>query len=124
MAPEVMVADLNEVTVSTKLDMYAVGTLFWSLITFKLPFEDENPSIFWMADFFQKGSRLPLSPGCCPIQLYSIIHACWDLDASLRPSISTVALEVRKLGPAHMANERDVSHGNGDAKLGIPPCIT
>ena len=84
-----MSTEMQQSALSTKIDMFALGSTYWAMVELSQPFEDTNPSLFWVADFIISGKRLPLSEDC-PGVVRDIIRSCWDGAADSRPDAQQV----------------------------------
>ncbi len=95
MAPELLTGSVQASSLNSKIDIWALGSMIWSMVEMKEPFEDSTPSIFWVAEFITSGKRPPLSsPGWSEI-LSSLVFDCWNACAVERPTITSVLVKVR-----------------------------
>eukprot|EP01103_Thecamoeba_quadrilineata_P002608 TRINITY_DN12532_c0_g1_i1.p1 TRINITY_DN12532_c0_g1~~TRINITY_DN12532_c0_g1_i1.p1 ORF type:complete len:1455 (-),score=289.90 TRINITY_DN12532_c0_g1_i1:82-4404(-) len=68
---------------STKSDVYSFAIILWELLTWRDPYEGDNPLHIALA--VVSGFR-PAVPGDWPPQLQKLVEACWHQDLDLRPS--------------------------------------
>ena len=66
------------------------------MVELKFPFEESNPSIFWVADFFTSGKRLPFSEERWRPLLKELVASCWLVAPDSRPSASGAVLILNK----------------------------
>merc|ERR1712216_727653 len=95
MAPELLHGDADR-SISSKIDVYAFGSLCWGMVELKEPFGSDNPSMFWIAQFVTSGKRLPITEPCCPPALHLIIDSCWDNAPIQRPDVGNVVESLNK----------------------------
>jgi hypothetical protein len=61
------------------------------MVHMKSPFEESNPTVFFVKEFVLSGKRLPIgSETQCPAVLAQIIYSCWTVDPQDRPNISKI----------------------------------
>lgn len=90
MAPECL---LNQ-EVTTKSDIYSLGTVLWELMTRKVPYAGKSPESIYAE--VTTGNRLPIpTDPTFPPALGELIHACWLESPSDRPSAKTVLKALR-----------------------------
>ena len=83
-APEV----LCESTYSTKSDVWAVGVVFWEVMSAgDRPYANMAPE--QVAVFVTEGGRLEKPPGCSP-DLFAIIKSCWRHHPEERPTSASL----------------------------------
>jgi serine/threonine protein kinase len=87
MAPEV----IRHESYSSNADVYSFGVCLWQLITREVPFATMTP--IQAAYAVAEGHR-PTIPDSTPRRLREIITACWDQDASRRPSFTYIAMAL------------------------------
>jgi serine/threonine protein kinase len=98
MCYEMMQPELAAGAMSAKVDVFAFGSTCWSMVELREPFEgEEEPSIFWVKDFVQKGGRLPIGNEECPPALKAMIHSCWETSAADRPTTSSISRQLRAI---------------------------
>jgi serine/threonine protein kinase len=86
MAPELLDKIVLASVLSPKLDIWALGCTIWAMVELRMPFQDESPSIFWVANFYKTGNRLPCMGGGWSLNLRQLVQACWHSDAAKRPT--------------------------------------
>lgn len=101
MAPELFQPDPDKVTISDetlnhhfKCDIYSFGMVSFEILTGEVPFAEE--SLRHIRQLVLDGER-PEIPEQCPKELADLIKRCWASDPSVRPSFSTICLELRNL---------------------------
>jgi serine/threonine protein kinase len=95
MAPELLTGNVQASSLNSKIDIWALGSVIWSMVEMKEPFEDSTPSIFWIADFITSGKRPPLSSPGWSENLSALVFDCWKACAVERPNITIVLVKVR-----------------------------
>jgi serine/threonine protein kinase len=95
MAPELLTGGVQASSLNSKIDIWALGSMIWSMVEMKEPFEDSTPSIFWIADFITSGKRPPLSSPGWSEMLSALVLDCWKDCAVERPNITSVLVKVR-----------------------------
>jgi len=97
MAPELLVVEENAHDISTKVDIWALGTTFWSMIELKEPFGDENPSIFWVAKHVNEGNSLTFSSDWrCPV-LEGLVSSFRQLSSVDRPTAYDATQSLKRV---------------------------
>jgi serine/threonine protein kinase len=94
MAPELLTGSVQASSLNSKIDIWALGSVIWSMVEMKEPFEDNNPSIFWIADFLTSGKRPPLSSPGWSENLSALVFDCWKACAVERPNINSVLAKI------------------------------
>ena len=74
---------------SSKLDVWALGITIWSMFELQFPFEEADPSVFWVANFYRSGKRLSFSMEW-NLPLQTLVESCWKTDPEARPSVSEI----------------------------------
>jgi len=82
------------------VDIWAFGCTCWAMCALQDPFEDLQPSIFWIQQFLQSGKRLTI-PEECPPAIHAIIDDCWNMEEQERPNILTIQAILREVHPRH-----------------------
>ena len=93
-APELLTGSVQVSSLNSKIDIWALGSVIWSMVEIKEPFEDSNPSIFWIADFITSGKRPPLSSPGWSENLSALVFDCWKACAEERPNINSVLAKI------------------------------
>lgn len=75
--------------------MYSFGINLWELFTRKIPFEGLQPMQVGMA-VLTRGVR-PEIPADCPKEYAALMRACWDSDATKRPSFGDVITKLQNM---------------------------
>jgi serine/threonine protein kinase len=90
-APELMSygEDEAQAAFSSKLDVWALGITIWSMFELQFPFEEANPSVFWVANFYRSGKRLSFGTEW-NLSLQTLVKKCWKDDPEARPSVSEI----------------------------------
>lgn len=91
MAPEV----IEHKPYDQKADVFSFGVILWELLTGLIPYSELTP-LQAAVGVVQKGLR-PQIPQHCPLQLVSIMGACWRQTASERPSFSELLAQLQEL---------------------------
>lgn len=86
LAPE-NVADTPQV--GAKSDVYALGTLLWSLASMEEPYA-KAASMFVVLDYIRRGVKEHI-PKTTPSSYAAVIQKCWDMDPNMRPTAKQVA---------------------------------
>lgn len=90
MAPEC----LKNEEVTTKSDIFSLGTVLWELVTRKLPWAGKSPESIYAE--VTTGNRLPIpDDSTFPVAYGELISACWLESPSDRPSARTVLKVLR-----------------------------
>ncbi|KAG8184090.1 hypothetical protein JTE90_025398 [Oedothorax gibbosus] len=71
---------------TTKSDVWSFGVLIWEIMTRGMDPYNEVPN-FEMLEYLFGGRRLPW-PEKCPLPVYKVMLACWNLDKDLRPTFA------------------------------------
>jgi serine/threonine protein kinase len=90
MAPELFDDEPNMTVYS---DMYSFGMVLWELVSRALPYA-KAPNQFTVARWIEKGKK-EVIPTDCPLELKSIIDACWETTPTKRPTAMQVAERLR-----------------------------
>jgi serine/threonine protein kinase len=88
--------DEAQTAFSSKLDVWALGITIWSMFELQFPFEEANPSVFWVANFYRSGKRLPFSTEWNS-KLQKLVENCWKADPKTRPSVSEIVKIVKEI---------------------------
>jgi len=90
MAPEV----IRHEKYDYRCDVYSYAILGWELLTYSIPYSNQMPveAAFAVA---KKGSRPPL-PSDTPETVRRLLEACWEQDATLRPSFATICAGLQE----------------------------
>jgi serine/threonine protein kinase len=91
---------IPSIQASSRVDVFSMGVLMWTLWTHELPYQSEGrrmtPFAFMAA--VVGGMRPPLpsaeGPGGCPEQLRRLMERCWAGEPSDRPSFAEVTREL------------------------------
>lgn len=95
MAPEC----LKNEEVTTKSDIFSLGTVLWELLTRKIPWASKSPESIYAS--VTTGNRLPIPDDpAYPPAFGELIAACWLESPSDRPSARTVLKALRGIRKA------------------------
>ncbi len=92
MALELMTPEMDAQALSTKVDVWALGVTFWSMIELRQPLEAiagdvvAHMNLFYIANLIRRGDRLVISCPDCPQRLRLLVESCWQSDAANRPT--------------------------------------
>ena len=96
---------MEDVEYSTKSDVYAMGIVFWEIVTrcisgmYKRPFS-EFPNILMEYQVLVQVSKNNLRPtilDTTPPEFAQLIQRCWHANPHVRPEASEVVLELETL---------------------------
>jgi serine/threonine protein kinase len=93
MALELLTPNVEKGALSTKVDVWALGVTFWSMVELRQPFEAMN--IFYIASLTRRGDRLVISCPDCVHKLRLLIEACWQSVAGNRPTAKECAENLK-----------------------------
>ena len=90
MAPEV----IRHEKYDYRCDVYSYAILGWELLTYSVPYGDKMPieAAFAVA----KHGRRPPLPSDTPETVRRLLEACWEQDATLRPSFATICAALQE----------------------------
>ena len=92
MAPEV----IRDLTNSTKSDVWSFGVLCWEIFSLgQTPYAALTTRETLL--FILAGKRLIRPAPLCPIELYSLMLECWDLQAVSRPTFVDIFARITAL---------------------------
>ena len=101
MASELMTSEMTKDALSAKVDVWALGVTFWSMIELRQPYQEaaagNTSNIFYIANLLRRGDRLQISCPDCPHRLRLLIEACWQSDAVSRPTAKECASVIEML---------------------------
>ncbi|PAA69460.1 hypothetical protein BOX15_Mlig020919g2 [Macrostomum lignano] len=80
---------------SHKSDVWSYGVTLWEIFTFgEPPYANVKPKD--IADYLEKGERLP-QPPICTLDVYMVMIKCWMLNDQHRPSFDSMEIEFKKM---------------------------
>ncbi len=97
-----MTSEMTKDALSAKVDVWALGVTFWSMIELRQPYQeaatgDNIDNMFYIANLLRRGDRLQISCPDCPHRLRLLIEACWQSDAVSRPTAKECASVIAML---------------------------
>lgn len=110
-APEVLIHS----TYSTKSDVWALGTLYWEILSGgELPFSELTGE--QVAIYVIEGGRLEKPPGCSS-DLFKVMKLCWKESAASRPSCASLYDMLQSKSSIYYSSE-SCRRSKKDADLG------
>lgn len=96
LAPEIIIANTEDIVYKYETDVYAFGVTMNELLTEKIPFENENPNLImdYIRESKEKRPSLWIGDSNYTIVshlLLSVVLACWHGDSSQRLAIQKVS---------------------------------
>ena len=95
MAPEVLLAQQYD---PEKADVWSVGMLVFEVLVSKVPYSTpglQATTEAQLSQMIQQGRRPP-TDGIHP-QVVALLHRCWDIDPSRRPSVGEMLKEYQRI---------------------------
>ncbi len=93
MAPELF--DMGA-SCTAETDVYAVGIVFWEIISRKLPYEAAAGNLMQIMRHVESGQRERIPDGT-PAGFAQLIGRCWAQRAGDRPAVAEIVREVQRL---------------------------
>jgi serine/threonine protein kinase len=91
MAPE---CHAEDPVFDEKTDIYAMGMVFWEIVTREIPFSQVHDS--QVSCLVKYEQRRPIIPADCPLVLSTLIQLCWDQSHEVRPPAEGVIEHIER----------------------------
>jgi serine/threonine protein kinase len=77
------------------VDVYSYAMVLYQIVTLSIPWENESQKErFGLRPYLEKGQR-PVIPNFVPPAYKQLIEACWDQNASARPSFRDIVEQTK-----------------------------